>query len=126
MGDRNPVGVSGSGTMGHGIAQLLATRGKKVFLVDTSRASLQTGEMQIRDNLSYMTKIGCLSFFEAEATAARIAYSTELKDLVSQARYITEAVSENLELKKDLFDPAGHDLPAAAGESAKRRVSVHR
>ncbi len=104
MGDRNPVGVLGSGTMGHGIAQLLATKGKKVFLVDTSRASLRTAEKQIRDNLSYMTEIGYLSSSEAEAAAGRITYSTELKDLVSQARYITEAVSENLELKKELFE----------------------
>lgn len=104
MGDRNPVGVLGSGTMGHGIAQLLATKGKTVFLVDTSGASLQTAEKQIRDNLSYMTEIGCLSSSEAKAAAGRITYSTELKDLISKARYITEAVSENLELKKDVFE----------------------
>lgn len=36
IADRNPVGI-GSGTMGHGIAQLFATRGKTVILVYTNK-----------------------------------------------------------------------------------------
>jgi 3-hydroxybutyryl-CoA dehydrogenase len=103
MEDRNPVGVLGSGTMGHGIAQLMATRGKNVFLVDSSKASLETAKAQIRDNLAYMSEIGYLSSADAEAAARRITYSTEWDNLLSQARYITEAVSENLDLKKEIF-----------------------
>ncbi len=103
MEDRNPVGVLGSGTMGHGIAQLMATRGKNVFLVDSSKASLETAEAQIRDNLAYMIEIGYLSSADAEAAARRITYGTEWDKLLSQARYITEAVSENLDLKKEIF-----------------------
>jgi 3-hydroxybutyryl-CoA dehydrogenase len=103
MEDRNPVGVLGSGTMGHGIAQMMATRGKNVFLVDSSKASLETAEAQIRDNLAYMSEIGYLSSADAEAAARRITYSTEWDKLLSQARYITEAVSENLDLKKEIF-----------------------
>jgi 3-hydroxyacyl-CoA dehydrogenase len=103
MGDRNPVGVLGAGTMGHGIAQLFATKGKEVILADTSRTSLQTAEKQIGDNLAYMAEIGYLSSREADAASSRIIYTTELKDLTSRARYITEAVVEDLELKKDVF-----------------------
>jgi 3-hydroxybutyryl-CoA dehydrogenase len=103
MKDRNPVAVLGSGTMGHGIAQLLATKGKRVFLVDTARPALQTAEAQIRDNLSYMSEIGAITPAEAAAAAGRITYSTDMAEMLSQARFITEAVSEDLELKKEVF-----------------------
>jgi 3-hydroxyacyl-CoA dehydrogenase len=103
MSERNPVGVLGAGTMGHGIAQLFATKGKDVILADTSSASLQAAERQIRENLDYMVEIGYLSPGEADAAAGRISYTTELGDMASKARFITEAVSENLELKQDLF-----------------------
>ena len=71
--------------------------------MDSSRASLETAEAQIKDNLSYMCEIGYLSSPEAEAAARRITYSTESKEMLAQARYITEAVSENLDLKKEVF-----------------------
>ena len=103
MEDRNPVGVLGSGYMGHGITQLFATKGKRVILVDSVRTALQGAEAQIRDNLAYMVELGYLSASDAEAAARRISYSTSLDDLFSQARYITEAVTENLDLKKEVF-----------------------
>jgi 3-hydroxybutyryl-CoA dehydrogenase len=103
MEDRNPVGVLGSGTMGHGIAQLFASRGRRVYLVDTAKASLQAAEAQIRQNLDFMVEIGHLTPPEAEAAAQRITYDTSLEEMLSKARYITEAVTENLEVKKDVF-----------------------
>jgi 3-hydroxybutyryl-CoA dehydrogenase len=103
MEDRNPVGVLGSGTMGHGIAQLFATKGRRVFLVDSAKASLQAAEAQIRDNLAYMVEIGYITAADSEAAARRISYDTSLEEMLSKARYITEAVTENLDLKKEVF-----------------------
>lgn len=103
MEDRNPVGVLGSGTMGHGIAQLFATKGRKVFLVDSAKASLQSAEAQIRDNLAFMAEIGHIPSSEAKAAAGRISYDTSPDEMLSKARYITEAVTENLDLKKEVF-----------------------
>ena len=102
MQDRNPVGVLGSGTMGHGIAQLFATKGKTVVLVDSARAALHTAEAQIRDNLAYMVELGYLRSSERDAAARRISYGTSLGDL-SKTRFVMEAVTENLDLKKEVF-----------------------
>jgi 3-hydroxybutyryl-CoA dehydrogenase len=113
MEDRNPVGVLGSGTMGHGIAQLFATKGRRVYLVDSAKASLQAAEAQIRDNLDFMAEIGHITSPEAEAAAQRITYDTSLDGMLSKARYITEAVTENLELKKEVFKT----LDRGTGES---------
>jgi 3-hydroxybutyryl-CoA dehydrogenase len=103
MEDRTTVGVLGSGTMGHGIAQLMATRGKTVFLVDSARKSLQTAEAQIKDNFAYMVELGYLTTAEAEAAAGPISYGTEMQEMMARASYITEAISENLDLKKEVF-----------------------
>ncbi len=100
---RKIAGVVGAGTMGHGIAQVFAGARIPVILFDVSPAALQAAEKQIAENLSYMAEIGLLPAGEITDTRNRITYTTEWDGLVSSADYITEAVFEDLELKKELF-----------------------
>ena len=45
------IAVIGSGTMGNGIAQVFATAGFKVHLIDISTSSLLQAELNIHKNL---------------------------------------------------------------------------
>jgi len=77
------AGVVGAGTMGHGIAQLLATKGIPVVLLDSSPAALQAGKKLIEENLRYISEIGLLAAAEVAEAAARITYTAKWEDLVS-------------------------------------------
>ncbi len=103
MSDINAVGVIGAGTMGHGIAQLFAARGVAVTLQDSSEAALQAAQRQIRANLDYLVELGRLPAAEADGIARRITCTLAMDELIARSAYITEAVTENLELKKELF-----------------------
>jgi 3-hydroxybutyryl-CoA dehydrogenase len=105
------AGVIGAGTMGHGIAQLFAAKGIPVVLLDNSQTALQTGRKLIEENLQYMSRIGYLAAAEIAEASARVTYTTKWEDLVSSVDYVTEAVSEDLSLKKDLFEKLDENTP---------------
>jgi len=105
------AGVIGAGTMGHGIAQLFAMEGIPVVLLDSSPAALQAGKKLIEENLWFVSRIGRMTAVEAAGAAARITCTAKWEDLVSSADYITEAVSEDLGLKKDLFKKLDETTP---------------
>jgi 3-hydroxybutyryl-CoA dehydrogenase len=52
------VGVIGSGTMGNGIAQVCATAGLPVVMVDISEAAVTRGLATLRNSLDRLVKKG--------------------------------------------------------------------
>lgn len=96
------IGVLGAGTMGHGIAQVAAAAGFSVVLRDIDQAAVDRGKQSIERNLAKGIERGKVTEAERDETLARIAITTELKDL-SAADLIIEAAPENLELKQNLL-----------------------
>jgi len=96
------IGVLGAGTMGHGIAQVAAAAGFRVVLRDLDQAAVDRGKQSIERNLAKGIERGKVTEAERDETLARIAITTELKDL-SAADLIIEAAPENLELKQNLL-----------------------
>ncbi|HEX3145622.1 MAG TPA: 3-hydroxyacyl-CoA dehydrogenase family protein [Pyrinomonadaceae bacterium] len=96
------IGVLGAGTMGHGIAQVAAAAGFRVVLRDVNQAAVDRGRQSIERNLAKGIERGKVTEAERDETLARIAITTELKDL-SAADLIIEAAPENLELKQNLL-----------------------
>lgn len=98
----NSVGVIGGGTMGSGIAQVAAQAGLRVVLVDLAPDLLGRALGNIQKSLERLEKKGSIDASKKQEALARIATSTDIKQLRDQP-FIIEAVFENLDLKKRIF-----------------------
>ncbi len=99
----NRVAVIGAGTMGGGIAMALVNAGIPVTLIEREAAALDRGLATIRKNYAITVSKGKLS---AEAVAEREKLITPTVELsaVADADLVIEAVFEDMEVKKALFD----------------------
>jgi 3-hydroxybutyryl-CoA dehydrogenase len=100
----NRVAVLGAGLMGHGIAQVAAQVGKyEVDIRDVEQRFVDNGVAMIRESLQRFVKKGQLTEADMNATVARIHPTLNLKEAVTEADLIIEAVPENVELKRATF-----------------------
>ena len=100
--DFKTVGVVGLGTMGAGIAEVLARNGIRVYGVELDPAALNRGRAHVAHSTRRAVSKGKLSAPDAAALLDRITFTTELADL-SGADLVIEAIPERLELKRGLF-----------------------
>lgn len=96
------VGVIGAGTMGNGIAHVFAQYGYNVVLVDIKEEYLEGALKTISKNLDRQIKKGTLTEDEKKATLSRILPTTNIEQ-VKDVDFVVEAVIENKDLKKDIF-----------------------
>jgi 3-hydroxyacyl-CoA dehydrogenase len=97
------VAVLGSGVMGHGIALAFALDGHAVSLYDVDEELLAESEERVASVLDTMVSADELDADAADAAAARITRTTSLPDAVDGADFVTEAVVEDLEIKREVF-----------------------
>ena len=95
------VGVVGAGTMGAGIAQVCATSGLHVVMVDVGLDQLTRGQAVIAESLGRLEPKGKLPRPAAEI-AGRIRTSTSMSDL-AHAEFVIEAAFEDAAVKTELF-----------------------
>lgn len=95
------VAVVGAGTMGAGIAQVCATAGLQVLLVDVGIDQLKRGQDSIGASLAKLESKGALPGTASEING-RVRISTDLAD-VSRVGFVIEAVFEDVGVKSDLF-----------------------
>jgi 3-hydroxybutyryl-CoA dehydrogenase len=96
------VAVIGAGTMGNGIAQVFATCGHDVTMIDVSADALEKGLKAVRGSLARVVKKGALSQEAADQAVARIRPATTIAD-ARDADLAIEAATENPALKFTLF-----------------------
>ena len=96
------IGVVGAGTMGNGIAQVAARSGCGVILRDVSDEFLQRGLKAIDKSLQRDVDKGRLTGEGKREIVGRIRPTVEMGDL-SRADFVVEAVTENLEVKSEIF-----------------------
>ena len=96
------IAVVGSGTMGNGIAQVAARAGYNVIMRDVKEEFLQRGMSAIDVSLQRDVDKERLGAEEKTAITARINSTTNL-DALSEASFVIEAVTEDLEVKTALF-----------------------
>ena len=96
------IGVIGSGTMGHGIAQVFAQAGFDVRLHDAVPAAIERGRAAIEKSLARFVEKGKLSGEARDATLGRIQSAPKL-DAFSDVDYVVEAIVENLQVKRSVF-----------------------
>jgi 3-hydroxyacyl-CoA dehydrogenase len=98
------VAVLGAGLMGHGIAQVSAQVAKyEVYMRDIKQEFLDKGMAMIKDSLQRFLKKGEVTEAEISQILQRIHPTLDLKEAVSDADLIIEAVPENVELKKNIL-----------------------
>lgn len=95
-------GVVGSGTMGAGIAQVAARAGFVVVMRDVAQEFLARGMNAIDKSLQRDVDKERLAADEKSAIMARIKTTTDIGAL-SDAFIVVEAVTENLEVKTEVF-----------------------
>jgi 3-hydroxybutyryl-CoA dehydrogenase len=95
--------VIGAGTMGNGIAHVLAQYGWDVALVDSSAAALEKATATIRGNLERQVKKGTLPA-EAPAQVLDRIRNGQALDAAAGAALVIEAASENPAVKFGIFE----------------------
>ena len=100
------VGVIGAGQMGAGIAQVCAAIGKKVILCDIEQEFVDNGLKTINSNLERSVTKERIVEGDMDETLANIQTTLELGDL-SECDIIIEAIVENVDIKKNLFQDLG-------------------
>lgn len=95
--------VVGAGTMGHGIAQVLALAGYDTALTDSNAAVLEAAPARIEENLEGGVTRGKITEGNAREAMSRIQLLGDLEAAVTDADLVIEAVIEDLGVKRDLF-----------------------
>ena len=96
--------VVGAGTMGSGIALVLAKAGISVNLVDIKQEYLDVGIEKIEKFLDGSVKRGKLSLDEKEKIIKKISPQLNLSDATNDIQLVLEAAVEDEIIKKEIFE----------------------
>lgn len=107
------VGVLGAGQMGNGIAQVVASKGISVVMVDISDSALKKAIATIESSLDRLIKKEIIKASDKEQILSRLSTSTQMSAF-SDCDFVVEAVSENLDTKLKLFKQLDEVVPASA------------
>lgn len=107
------VGVVGAGAMGAGIAQVAATGGHRVLLLDARAGAAEKAVDGIRSALKKLVDKGRLEADAFESAIARLEPAAGISQL-ADCGLVIEAIVEDLKAKSDLFV----DLERVVSDSA--------
>ncbi len=93
--------VVGAGTMGSGIAQVAATAGFRVTIMDVAPDQLERARKAIDKSTAKLLEKGRLTPEQREA-ALKIRYVTSLEE-AAEADFCIEAATERVEIKEEIF-----------------------
>lgn len=104
------VAVLGAGTMGHGIAHVVAACGVATRLFDVSSVAVADGLARIEANLDKGVARGKVTEEARAAALANLSGATELDEAIDGVQVVIEAVPERMELKTGIFGELGQKL----------------
>jgi 3-hydroxybutyryl-CoA dehydrogenase len=96
------IGVLGAGLMGSGIAQVAASSGYQVTVVEVSDEVIQRGLGGIEKSLAKFAEKGSITAAQKDETMGRLRGTTRYEDL-ADADFIIEAIIENLSIKRETY-----------------------
>jgi len=96
------IGVIGLGTMGAGIVEVFARNGYAVVGVERNQEALDRGREHLEHSTGRAVARGKLSEEDQREIFDRITFTLSLEDL-APAEFVVEAVTEHLDLKKELM-----------------------
>ncbi len=115
------VGVLGLGTMGAGIAQVLAASGRDVTVLEQDGARIAAGRARLEASLDRDVARGRTTEAERAAVLERVWCTSSLVDL-APVDLVVESVSEDLAVKRAVLDrvaaTVAPDVPIVTNTSA--------
>lgn len=103
LGHIRNVCVVGAGVMGSGISHVFAQAGYDVVIVDVAENVLEKSVNSIKANLGRSVSKGNISEEDVGAIMGRVKTTLDMKEAGSKADFVVEAVSEEMEMKKEIF-----------------------
>jgi 3-hydroxybutyryl-CoA dehydrogenase len=100
--DIKRIAVVGSGTMGNGIAQVCALTGYNVDMIDVKQEFLDRAMKTITGSLDRLVKKETITEDAKKTVLGRIKPTTDLT-VAKNAQLVIEAVTEDLNIKLDIF-----------------------
>ena len=94
--------VLGNGTMGAGIVQTMAQKGLAVTMKGRSNESLDRAMQRMNKGLNRLVEKGKMTADDLKQIIGRITVTTDYAD-IAQADLVIEAISEEMEVKKEIL-----------------------
>ena len=104
------VGIVGAGQMGSGIAEVVAVAGLRTLVHEPREGPLDACEARIAASLAKAVDRGKIDADAAADATERIVYTTRLDDL-AECDLVVEAVTEDRQIKCDVFRRLDERLP---------------
>lgn len=105
------VAVIGSGQMGSGIAEVTAVAGYETALLDVDPVRLEEALSSICRIVEGAVEKGKITASKAETALSRLKVTSDLREAVSGATLVIEAVPEDLSLKRSVFRELDRNCP---------------
>ena len=96
------IGVIGSGAMGTGIAQVIATAGLEVYIYDSNPVAINVAKDNFKESLEKLVTKNKITAEDASAIESKIIFQSNFKSL-DACDLIIEAIVEDLQIKKQVF-----------------------
>ena len=97
------IGVIGAGAMGAGIAQVAAQAGHQVKLYDNREGVAQSSIDSMAKQLAKLVECNKFTAEQVQQILARLSVANSLDDF-SDTGLVVEAIVENIDVKKSIFD----------------------
>ena len=121
------VAVVGAGTMGSGIAQIVASNEREVLLVDVSEAALDRGMAGIEKSLGRLVKKEVITQDASNTVLEKITRTTNFEDL-ADSDFVIEAAFEDMAVKKEIYTKldkiTGPDVVLATNTSSLPIIEI--
>ncbi len=125
--DIKKVAVIGSGTMGSGIAQVVASNDREVLLIDVSDAALERGIKGIEKSLGRLVKKEVITQQDSNSILSKIVKTTDFED-AGDVDLVIEAVFEDMDVKKEIYNKldniTGEDVVLATNTSSLPIIEI--
>ncbi len=108
------VAVVGAGRMGHGIALVYALAGHDVVVVDVDETVLTSAPRRVDDALDTLVRAGDVDRECADAALSNLRTESDLASAVAGADVVTEAVAEDISVKRSVFADLDAHAPVDA------------
>lgn len=109
--DINKVLILGAGTLGLRVGLQSAISGFETTIYDISERALDTAIQTQAGILKMLIRHGKLTEAQAEEAKARLTFTTDAEAAADDADFLNESVTENLELKRKVWEQFGALCP---------------
>jgi 3-hydroxybutyryl-CoA dehydrogenase len=101
--DIDHVGILGAGLMGPGIAQAFSSAGYRVKIFDKDPAARRTVKNKMASNFNAFINLNLASPEDRERCLEKVSVATSMKNLCDGPQVLIEAISEDLEVKRNVY-----------------------